>query len=127
MKITKHFSRQEFDCRDGTKYPEEWIDSRLKPLCEALEELREILGNVPITISSGYRTPSHNRKVGGVKNSQHVHGRAADIMCKKESTEAIGSLLKTLMDDGIIPKGGVGIYKTFVHYDIRGRKALWRG
>jgi len=34
----------------------------------------------PVTITSGYRTPEHNVAVGGVENSQHVKGQAADFI-----------------------------------------------
>lgn len=48
-------------------------------LVDALERLRRIRGGRPLTIISGYRSASHNAAVGGVKNSQHLYGRAADI------------------------------------------------
>ena len=52
----------------------------LSTLCEhVLEPLREH-ANQPIIISSGYRCPELNKAVGGVKNSQHMTGEAADIV-----------------------------------------------
>jgi predicted transcriptional regulator len=41
----------------------------------------------------------------------------------RELKEVIEKLIK----DGLIVKGGVGLYKTFVHYDVRGRNARWLG
>ena len=50
-----------------------------RALVEAvLDPARERLGK-PITVNSGYRCPLHNSKVGGVANSQHMHGEAADV------------------------------------------------
>ncbi len=126
QKITPHFSRQEFDCQDGSSYPDEWITSRLKPLCEALELIREQLGK-PLIISSGYRTVKHNRRIGGVRNSQHVQGQAADIQCSNVTSSKICKIIRSLIAEGKIPKGGVGLYSSFVHYDIRGRNAFWKG
>lgn len=71
--LSPHFSRREFDCRDG---------SRANPdqgLVEALERLRAICGDRPLTIVSGYRSPAWNKRVGGAKRSQHLVNRAADI------------------------------------------------
>ena len=56
----------------------------LRKLCrEVLEPLRQAMGK-PVLISSGYRTPCVNYCVGGVKNSQHVRGEAADLHCRTE-------------------------------------------
>ena len=85
MKLTEHFDLSEFT-RSATAdklhidntIPEELIPN-LKNLCEqVLEPLREHF-NKPVVISSGYRCPKLNRLVGGVPNSQHQKGEAADI------------------------------------------------
>ena len=49
-------------------------------LMENLDIIREAYGK-PLFISSGYRCPELNNKVGGVKTSQHMNGQAADINC----------------------------------------------
>lgn len=124
MQITPHFKRSEFDCKDGTTYPEGWIEDRLRPLCEALEKIREKAGG-PLIITSGFRTPSYNKKIGGAKYSQHVQGRAADIKCSKVTPAELGKIIKAMMDAGEIPLGGLKVYETFVHYDQRGHYATW--
>ena len=59
--------------------PDEIIEN-LKFLCKNfLERLRELNGDRPLFISSGYRCPRLNKAVGGVKNSQHLQGQPADI------------------------------------------------
>ena len=85
MKLSEHFSLSEFE-RSATatklgidnSVPSQYIPA-LQQLCkEILEPLREFTGQ-PILISSGYRCPALNKAVGGVKNSQHMTGEAADI------------------------------------------------
>lgn len=72
-RLSPHFRREEFDCKDGT---------RAKPspeLIRKLEVLRGLCGGRPLYIVSGFRTASWNARVGGARNSQHLHNRAADI------------------------------------------------
>lgn len=126
MKITPHFKLSEFHCKDGSPYPEEWIESRLTPLCEALEKIREDAGGALI-VNSGYRTPAYNKKLGGVEKSQHVQGRAADIQCPGLLSRDLANIIRDLIKSGEIPAGGVGLYSSFVHYDTRGRFTFWRG
>lgn len=51
----------------------------LRRLAAGLEAVRMICGNVPMTITSGYRNPVVNQAVGGVWNSAHALGLAADF------------------------------------------------
>ena len=71
--ISAHFSRWEF--RDHTTGE---LIGPSDNLVEHLERLRGIVGR-PIVIVSGYRSPSHNRAVGGARRSYHLLGRAADL------------------------------------------------
>lgn len=50
-------------------------------ICRLLEQVRGVLGSRPIIITSGYRCPELNAAVGGVSDSAHVKGLAADIIC----------------------------------------------
>lgn len=126
MKITDHFDSNEFDCRDGTDYPIEWIALRLVPLCEALEKIRALTGQ-PIAIFSGYRTKSYNKKVGGEPQSQHMQGTAADFMLKGMTILQTYNAIEDLIKAKVIPQGGLGLYTTWIHYDQRGVKARWKG
>ncbi len=123
MKLTKNFRLNEFDCKDGTTTPADLLDN-LKELAINLQVLRDELDR-PIHIMSGYRTPEYNKRVGGAKKSQHVLAKAADIQVNGVSPIKVRALLMQLIADGHIKKGGIGIYKTFVHYDTRGRNARW--
>jgi len=82
-----------------------------------LQKLRDLYG-APLVISSGYRDFVHNRRVGGVRNSQHVQGTAYDIVI---SNAEVGRYLEDLA-----VKAGfsaIGRYKTFIHVDNRPLKS----
>lgn len=103
--ISAHFDRREFDCHDG---------SRANPhpaLVAALERLRTIIGNRPIRIVSGYRSPAYNRRIGGAKRSQHLYNRAADLPATLGVNEA------QAMAAGFV---GIGVCRGIVvHVDVR--------
>lgn len=117
--LSAHFRVREFACQDGS-------DAVLVAprLVMVLETIRAHFG-APITISSGYRTPQYNAKVGGVAHSQHCYGTAADISVKGQTPAAVAAYARQLMPDW----GGVGIYdkKGFTHIDVRETKADWTG
>lgn len=85
MKLTEHFTLAEFE-RSATAarlHIDNWVPAELVPntrnLCEqVLEPLREHFQEA-VYVSSGYRCPQLNSAVGGVANSQHMRGEAADI------------------------------------------------
>lgn len=124
-----HLSWKELACKDGTPYPEEFIkDGRCAQLVLSFECIRHLFGDQPITVLSAYRTPSWNAKVGGVKNSQHVQGRALDLRPPKGVTinDFFNRIRANTRSCGI---KGIGKYKTFVHIDVRpaDKLAIWAG
>jgi len=123
MKLTNNFSKKEFDSKDGAEMPNDVL-MNVQKLAGQLQILRNNI-NKPITINSGYRSPEHNKAIGGVENSQHVLGKAADIKVKGISTRILAALIEDLINDGDMLQGGLGIYDTFVHYDIRKNQARW--
>lgn len=69
------------------------VVENLNKLCQlVLDPARSEL-NAPITVTSGYRCPELNNAVGGVGNSQHVTGCAADLQCK--DLQRLFDILKT--------------------------------
>ncbi|MBA7497303.1 hypothetical protein ES704_00031 [subsurface metagenome] len=87
-----------------------------------LIELRKILER-PVYITSGYRCPRYNQKIGGVVNSYHCIGLAADIKVKDIN------LIELLEICENIDFAGIGFYekKDFLHLDVRPtKKARWR-
>ena len=126
LRNTANFSMAQFNSRDGVAVPNKYTGNVYK-LMEQLEIIRAALGNKGIRINSGYRSPVHNASVGGVKNSEHTRGKAADIAMDEYTPKQIKDMIESLISQGKILQGGVGLYGTFVHYDIRGVKSRWNG
>ena len=123
MQLTSNFSKSEFECKCGCEMPDNVLDN-VKKLALSLQTLRDKIKK-PIKVNSSYRCLSHNRSIGSNDSSQHVLGKAADIVIKGQIPEQTANLLEVLIDNNEISQGGLGIYNTFTHYDIRGRKARW--
>ena len=121
-RLAPDFKVRELRCRDGTDTV--MVDEMLTVV---LQCIREHFGKA-VTITSGYRTPAHNAKVGGSKSSQHLLGRAADIQVAGTSVEDVAAYAESLMPDW----GGVGRYPVkagrttgWVHVDTRANKSRW--
>lgn len=121
--LTENFILPEFACNDGTAVPVNLLPN-VKELAENLQILRNNLGE-SIRVNSGYRTPAYNKKIGGVPDSQHLQGKAADIVVKSKTPKELAAVIEQLIASGTMKQGGIGIYPGFVHYDIRGSKARW--
>lgn len=117
--LTAHFSSREFVCRDGTRHD---IDCCLLAMLEAIR----CYFDKPVTVTSGYRSPSYNAAVDGAPESYHLHGMAADLRVS-------GVDVRTVYDwaDGMFPVSGLGIYRRgdggWVHIDCRDSRARWSG
>lgn len=129
-RLSEHFTVEEFDCKDGSKVMKRDYDG-LEYLCrQFLEPLRAKHGKV--TIHSGYRTKSHNAKVGGASNSYHVYSihdgndQAADVSCAKGGPRDWHRTLSAIRAKKRNGKGGLGLYPSFVHVDIRDYKSDWK-
>lgn len=123
MKLTKNFYLNEFNSKDGAKMPAD-VKANIKQLALNLQVIRNTIG-CTLHINSAYRSPSHNKRIGGVKNSQHVKGTASDLVSRNHTPDELYQLIDELIQDGKISEGGLGLYKSFVHYDIRGTRARW--
>ena len=125
MELTKNFDSKEFACNDGSETPCDVLVN-LKELAMNLQVLRDYYGK-PIHINSGYRSPSYNKKVGGAKYSQHLIGKAADITIEGYRPVQVKAAIEKLIDQAKMKDGGIGQYRTFVHYDVRDESARWDG
>ncbi|WP_172918359.1 YcbK family protein [Capnocytophaga canis] len=124
MQLTKNFTKQEFECRDGSAMPPQALEN-VKQLAQQLQVLRDYLGK-KITINSGYRSKAYNATLKGASpKSQHLLGKAADIVIEGMSPKKVAETIENLIKEGKMRQGGIGIYKTFTHYDIRGVRARW--
>ena len=77
----KWFKEKEFACKCCGQLPPLARENVKALVREVLDPVREKLG-MPIVVNSGYRCEKHNKDVGGVRNSQHLRGEAADIHCQ---------------------------------------------
>ena len=117
-KIMKYFKHEEFDSLDepgsGLKMSEE--------ILHMLDAVRKEYGK-PMKINSGYRTEARNKKIGGVKNSSHLRGLAADISCKNSKDRF--ALVNLLLKAGF---KRIGIAGSFIHVDIdktKSQNLIW--
>lgn len=115
--VSKNFQVKEFACHDGTdRTPIDTV------LVLKLQELRDKIG-APLIISSGYRSESYNRKIGGAKFSYHIYGKAADVYCNYYSAKDIAHWAQPLWLNGI----GLYTNENFVHLDVRRDNNYWLG
>lgn len=103
----KWFNEKEFACRCCGELPPFARENIEALVCEVLDPAREKLG-MPIIVNSGYRCAKHNREVGGVANSQHMRGEAADIRCSDNQ-----KLRQIIIDSGRFDQ--LITYPTFIH------------
>lgn len=124
MQLTKNFIKKEFDSKDGAPMPADVLKN-IQELANNLQVLRDYLGKT-ISINSGYRSPKYNATIKNASpKSQHILGKAADIVIQGLKPEDVAQTIEKLIAQGKLRQGGIGIYDTFVHYDIRGTKARW--
>ena len=112
-KLSANFTVKEFACKDGNVAV--LIDDKL---VDGLQKIRTHFGK-PIHINSAYRTPAHNKAVGGSPNSQHLQGKAADIVIAGVSPLTVAQYAES------IGMGGIGLYDGFTHVDSRDNKSKW--
>jgi uncharacterized protein YcbK (DUF882 family) len=123
MKITNNFNLEEFDSKCGREMPSQVVTNIIE-LAKNLQVLRDEVKK-SIQITSGYRSPEHNAKVKGAKLSQHITGMAADIKVSGMTPKQVAEVIERLIAEKKMKEGGIGIYKTWLHYDHRNTKARW--
>ena len=115
--LSANFKVKEFACKDGSDPV--FISQEL---VEVLQKIRAHFGKA-VTINSAFRTATHNKKEGGATYSQHLYGTAADIVVSGVKPKEVAKYVETLLPN----KGGIGIYATFTHVDVREVKSRWNG
>lgn len=130
-RLSTHFVVEEFDCHNGAKVPERDYNG-LAYLCKQyLEPLRARFG--PVTINSGFRTKAYNASIGGASQSFHVYtehdgnDQAADVKCAHGTPTQWRNFMAGIRARKRSGRGGLGLYRTFVHVDIRDYKSDWSG
>jgi uncharacterized protein YcbK (DUF882 family) len=123
MQLTKNFNLAEFNSKCGRTMPSNVVKN-ITELAKNLQVIRDEV-KLPISITSGYRSPEHNARVKGAKNSQHILGIAVDLKVQGMTPKEVAPIIERLISEGKIKQGGIGIYPSWVHYDIRGTRARW--
>lgn len=134
-RLSEHFTLEEFACHDGTPVPRTSVDNYRRFCRDVLEPLRRMFG--PCHVTSGYRDPAYNRRIGGAEKSVHmcgqgggIHGVAADVRFERGSIQEWARAAERLLDSEREPGGGLGVYDHpggWVHIDTRRGRARWTG
>jgi zinc D-Ala-D-Ala carboxypeptidase len=109
----ENFSPREIACKGTGKLLVDEV------ALDKLQELRDKLG-VPLIITSAYRSPEHNRKVGGAKNSYHMQGIAFDIRMDNHDPDFFEIAAREVGFRGI----GYYVKQGFMHIDL-GPERTW--
>ncbi len=132
----KYFTREEFRCqcykqvaRYGGPYCDGFPVEPDETLLLVLDEIRRRAG-VPIRIvdagGSGIRCQQHNAHVGGVANSEHKYGRAADLHPDGMTPAKLYAIAVEVCAEMIPGRGGIGLYDWGIHVDV-GKYSRWNG
>ena len=141
--------------REGNRIPARELWPNIVPTLLVLDEVRDRF-MCPVTITSCYRAPEYNRRIGGKRLSQHQAFRAIDFVVSRTDPSEVQALLRhwrgahfespVVIEHHAVPigadfipsiplqgergfffAGGVGCYETFTHLDTRGVNADWKG
>jgi zinc D-Ala-D-Ala carboxypeptidase len=121
MKLSKHFELEEFLVSETAarlgidNTPPTGVHLKLERLAKTMDEVRELLGH-PVIITSGYRSPILNMQIGGVKNSDHVLGLAADFICPRYGPPAM--VCKAIRDSQIQFRQLINEFNKWTHIAI---------
>ena len=122
---SEFFDREEFRCQCGGKYCNGFPVEPEEELVRVCNEIRRRLG-VPVQIvdagGSGVRCEQHNSNVGGVANSNHKYGKAADLHSSK-SPEEMAQVAESVMGK----TGEIGIYSWGIHVGVNCKYSRFRG
>ena len=120
----RYFTREEFRCQCNGKYCNGFPVEPEEKMVRTVDEIRHRLG-IPIGIvtsgGSGVRCSKHNAEVGGVYNSEHLYGRAADL-----HSSASPAKMKAVAEEVMGNTGGIGLYDWGIHVDT-GKYTRWNG
>jgi uncharacterized protein YcbK (DUF882 family) len=100
------------------------IQHNIQKLANQLQTLRNEVG-VPVIINIAYRPVFYEVSKGRDGTSQHTLGKAADITAQGLKPKYVAAKIEQLINSGDMLRGGLGVYPTFVHYDIRKTRARW--
>lgn len=115
VQLSPHFYLSEFtDSETATRrgidnIPDPLVVQNLFRLAALMEQVRKLLGDRVVSISSGFRSLALNQAVGGVKTSNHIRGEACDFACRSFGTplQVVQAIAKSSIKFGqVIQEGG---------------------
>lgn len=124
------FTREEFRCQCGGRYCNGFHVEPEEMMVRICDEIRRRAG-VTILIrdagGSGLRCPQHNASIpGAAANSEHTHGRAADLHPRGKTPAQLYAIAEEVMAEMIPGRGGLGLYSWGIHVDT-GKYSRWNG
>ena len=121
-KLSPHFTFREFlvsqtaTRKNIENKPSSNDVENLKVLALRLEEIRTLVGEKPIVVTSGYRSSKLNKEIGGAKHSAQIDGRAADIICPQFGLPK--KLFKAIKESDIKFDQLIDEFEDWVHFAI---------
>jgi len=117
---SEHFTLAEMTVTShGANMPTGAQMAALADTAARMDAVRAILGNRPIKVTSGYRSPQVNKAVGGAKTSAHLDGYAVDFKCPGYGTPA--QIVKALRDSGVKFDQLIDEFDSWVHISFEPR------
>lgn len=118
LMLSQHFSLPELTATKVRAFnqPNAECLANLVRLASVLERVREVLGDKPVIINSAYRSPGVNAAVGGVKNSSHLMGLAADFVCPDFGSPL--EVCEAVRGSGVALDQLINVRDSFVHLGI---------
>ena len=127
---TRFGGKSTYDIKLGDFFPAEFACPHclnvniLEELWRACQMIRDAAMR-PVIIDSGYRCPTWNQSVGGSKDSDHIHGFAADIRIPGMTPDEVGKIAARFSET--IKRMGIYMDRDFVHIGVRSRgPGTWR-
>ena len=132
MQLSEHFTLEEMVfSQTATRLsidntPDVGTIECLRELCvNVLEPFRTIVGNSNIHVTSGYRCPELNEKIGGVSSSQHCKGQAADILVSGYTVDQLVLLARGLwVFDQLIHEFGEWMHVSYNPFNANRKEVL---
>ncbi len=128
---TKHFNWSEFYSKDGSgfsggKVGAATVRENVRRMMWKLEAVRKKAGNSPVIINSGFRSVSHNSRVGGASNSMHMYGVAADIRVSGKTPTQVRSIVRTSGFSGSYAESTYNHIDSRIEYNYGSQFWYWR-
>ena len=120
--LSRNFSRKEFECKCGCGFFKEnpLLVATLQRIRDYANEKGSSSGEFSVIVNSGCRCAKHNAASGGVRNSKHLRGEAADIRIPGWESERLLNLIKRMVREDVVYIGyAYKINDTAVHVDVR--------